>query len=177
MRSDSLSTQRLLLRPYTLKDVEPLFRIVNNPAVHRYMPRTDPWPMDKARKWIELGMTHWAERGYGWWAVELHASGLLAGWCGLNYLDETDEIEVLYLIAEEQWGKGLATEAALATVEHAFNTVGLEYLVGIVHPENIASRRVLDKIGMTHKGKAQYFGIEVDTYFIEHFPGNSGPKG
>jgi ribosomal-protein-alanine N-acetyltransferase len=108
--------------------------------------------MDKARKWIELGLAHWAERGYGWWAVELQASGLLAGWCGLNYLDETDEIEVLYLIAEEQWGKGLATEAALATVKHAFNTVA-------------------------HKGKAQYFGIEVDTYFIEHFPGSSRTKG
>jgi RimJ/RimL family protein N-acetyltransferase len=95
-----------------------------------------------------MGLAHWTERGYGWWAVELKKSGELIGWCGLNHLPDTDEIEVLYLIGEDHWGKGLATEAAFSTVEYAFEVAGLETLVGIVHPENIASRRVLEKIGM-----------------------------
>jgi ribosomal-protein-alanine N-acetyltransferase len=121
-----------------------------------------------------MGLAHWTERGYGWWAVELKKSGELIGWCGLNHLPDTDEIEVLYLIGEDHWGKGLATEAAFSTVEYAFEVAGLETLVGIVHPENIASRRVLEKIGMTYKGRAKYFGIEVDTFLLEPLPGRPG---
>jgi ribosomal-protein-alanine N-acetyltransferase len=131
------------------------------------MPRRDPWPIDKVKKWVEMGLTQWEEKGYSWWAVELIDGGVLIGWCGLNHLEKTDEIEVLYLIGEEYWGRGLATEAALASVEYAFDVVGLDRLIGIVHPENIASRRVLEKIGMAHKEKAQYFGIEVDTYYLD----------
>lgn len=144
-----------------------MHRILSNPAVHRYMPRTDPWPIKKVQKWVEIGLTQWDEKGYGWWAVELKDEGDLIGWCGLNYLEEMDEIEVLYLIGEEYWGRGLATEAARAAVQYAFEVVGIDGLVGIIHIENIASRRVLEKIGLSYKERAHYFGIEVDTYYLD----------
>lgn len=119
------------------------------------------------KRWIEMGIQHWAERGYGWWAVVLKETAELTGWCGLQFLDELDETEVLYLLGEDYWGKGYATEAALATVEYAFEVADLACLIGIVHPQNIASRRVLEKIGMLFKSREHYFGIDVDTYTIE----------
>ena len=167
MRSDTVSTQRLLLRPFTLEDLKPLHQILSSPAVHRYMPRREPWALEKVQRWIEMAIQHWAERNYGWWAVELKETGELTGWCGLKYLDDTEEVEVLYLFGEDYWGRGFATEAALATVRYAFETAGLEELVGIVHPENIASRRVLEKIGMAFNQRTHYFGIDVDTYFMK----------
>jgi ribosomal-protein-alanine N-acetyltransferase len=168
---DSLSTKRLALRAFTTEDIERLHWILSNPEILRYMPRRDPWSMEKVEKWVEWGLTQWNEKGYGWWAVEVIEGEVLIGWCGLNYVKDIDEIEVLYLIDEEYWGKGLATEAAHASVQYAFEVVEIDRLIGIVHPDNIASRRVLEKIGMCYKEKAHFFGIDVDTYYLDRSSG------
>jgi ribosomal-protein-alanine N-acetyltransferase len=99
--------------------------------------------------------------------VETRSKGGLIGWNGLQYLPETEEVEVGFLLSRAHWGKGLATEGAAASLGYGFERLELESIVGIVHPENAASQRVLEKLGMSRQGAAEYFGMEVYRYVID----------
>jgi ribosomal-protein-alanine N-acetyltransferase len=118
------------------------------------------------RKLISGQLAHWEKHGYGWWAVELDAEAGLIGWAGLQYLSDTDETEVAYLLEKTYWGQGLATQAAKAGVQFGFDELALACIVGIVHPQNIASQRVLEKLGMSFVERTHYFGMDCFRYTI-----------
>ena len=160
----TLTTSRLNLRPFTAVDVAPLHRILGQDQILRYFPQPDPPDLARVERLVAGQLQHWAERGLGWWAVELRATGELLGWNGLQYLPETDEVEVGYLLSRPHWDQGLATEAALAALRFGFETLALNRIVGIVHPENVASQRVLEKAGLARVGEADYFGMHIYRY-------------
>lgn len=161
-----LSTERLTLRPFTEADAGPLLSILSQDQILRYFPRPDPPDMARVQRLIAGQLRHWEEHGLGWWAVELTATGELIGWNGLHYLPETDEVEVGYLLSRLQWGQGLATEGARAALRFGTDTLGLSSIVGIVHPENVASQRVLEKAGLTFISQADYFGMHAYRYVV-----------
>ena len=160
----TLTTARLTLRPLSEDDAPALLQVLNTGEVLRYFP--NPAPADRARvdRIIAHHLNHWAERGLGWWAVERHAPPGLIGCAGLEYLPETGETEVAYLLGRDYWGQGLATEAARAALQFGFETLRLETIVGLVHPENRASSHVLEKLGLTFVERKMYFGMEMNRY-------------
>ncbi len=166
MKIPTLTTARLILRPFAAEDAGPLHRILAQDQILRYFPRPDPPDRARVERLIDGQLQHWEEHGLGWWAVELAGSGELLGWCGLQHLPETGEVEVGYLLSQRHWGQGLATEAARASLRWGFETHGLRSIVGIVHPENAASRRVLEKAGLVFINEAEYFGMAVCRYVI-----------
>jgi ribosomal-protein-alanine N-acetyltransferase len=107
---------------------------------------------------------HWNKHGYGWWAVDIGQEKVFIGWAGLQYLPETDETEIAYLLDSSYWGKGLGTEAARAGVQYGFKQLGLDQIVAIVHPENIASQRVAQKAGLVFTNESVYFGMDCFRY-------------
>jgi RimJ/RimL family protein N-acetyltransferase len=163
----SIATNRLLLRAFTPQDAVPLHRILGEPDILRYFPRGQAPSMEQVERLVARQLQHWQERGYGWWAVELHGSGELIGWNGLQYLPETDETEVGYLLSRAHWGKGLAVEGGCASLDYGFDRVGLERIVAIVHPENKRSQRVAEKLGMRWVEQAAYFGMDCYLYEID----------
>jgi ribosomal-protein-alanine N-acetyltransferase len=167
MHIPTIKTDRLILRPFTEHDAEGLHRILAQEGVLRYFPSTDPPPLDRVQKFIVAQLARWEEHGFGWWAVEPKSKGGIIGWNGLQYLTETEEVEIAYLLAKPPWGKGLATEGAREGLKYGFETLELERIVGIVHPENIASQRVLEKLGLTFANEAEYFGMNVYRYVID----------
>lgn len=162
----TLTTTRLVLRPFTAGDAEPLHRLLGGKDVLRYFPNPDPPPPDRVQKLIVQQLAHWGEHGYGWWAVEQRAKQGLMGWAGLQFLPETQETEVAYLLGNAFWGLGFATEAARASLDYGFGEHKLECVVGIVHPENKASIHVIEKLGMSCSGEHVYFGMQVLRYSI-----------
>lgn len=166
MKIPTLTTARLILRPFAAEDAGPLQRILAQDQILRYFPRPDPPDRARVERLIDGQLQHWEEHGLGWWAVELAGSGELLGWCGLQHLPETSEVEVGYLLGRPHWGQGLATEAARASLRWGFETHGLRSITGIVHPENAASRRVLEKAGLAFVNEAEYFGMAVCRYVI-----------
>lgn len=162
----TIETARLTLRPFNLDDSKPLYQILSVPNVLRYFPSSDPPDLDRVEKLIERRIKHWQDYGYGWWAVVPHTEQQLIGWSGLQYLPDTDEIEIGYLLSKPYWGKGLATESAIAGLAFGFDRLGLREIIGIVHPENIASQGVLKKIGMQFVKQAHYFGMDCYQYKI-----------
>lgn len=164
----TFDTQRLKLRPFELGDAIRLHQILGVAGVLRYFPNPDPPEMERVVKLLQQKIDHWEEHGYGWWAVDFKTSGELIGWSGLHYLPETGEIEIGYLLAKPYWGQGLATEGARIGMEFGFKQLQIPRIIGIVHPENIASQRVLENLGLVFQEESQYFGMDCYKYLAEN---------
>ena len=159
-----IETENLRLRPFSPTDTPAMHKIMNGKDVLLYFPGTQTPSPEQVERMIGRLLAHWQEKGYGLWAVEHRETGVLLGRCGLQYLEETDEVEVDFIIDRAFWGQGFATEAGLASMQFGFNDLGLSEIVGIVHPENIGSQRVLEKIGMQFSEETEYFGMACYRY-------------
>jgi len=115
------TTPRLTLRPFTLADDVTLHRILNEPNILEYFPNSVAPDMERVQRIIENQLTHWQEHHLGWWVVAPHEQTELIGWNGLQYLPETDEVEVGYLLSQQFWGQGYATEGAKASITYGFD--------------------------------------------------------
>jgi RimJ/RimL family protein N-acetyltransferase len=166
MKMPALTTARLTLRPFAEADVDPLHCILQEEGILHYFPKSEPPERGRVERLIAHHLTHWKEHGYGRWAVEPRAESRLIGWCGLEYLPETGETEVGYLLSKAFWGRGLATEGAQASVRYGFERLALKTIVGITHPANIASQRVLEKAGLSFTNCARYYGMDCLRYTI-----------
>ena len=167
MKIPTITTPRLMLRAFTEKDAEPLHHILGEAEVLRYFPSPTPPSLDRVQSMLARQLAHWQEYGYGWWATVLRESQSLIGWCGLQFLPEFVKTEVAYLLGKPYWGKGLGTEAARASVQFGFETVGLESILAIAHVDNAASRRVIEKLGMALIEQTNLWGIECYRYQME----------
>jgi RimJ/RimL family protein N-acetyltransferase len=144
-----LKTERLLLREFVSEDCDALATILSDPQTMRYYPA----PFDRAAvaDWIQRNRTRYANDGYGLWAMILNSTHELIGDCGLvrQSVDGVDEIEIGYHVRRDLWGQGYATEAARGCREYGFVTLAADRLISLIRPENLASRRVAEKNGMT----------------------------
>jgi ribosomal-protein-alanine N-acetyltransferase len=164
----TIETKRLRLRVPRLDDAETWQRrIFGDPVVIRFLPVEAPLSLDWVRDAIPRALSHWTEHGYGLWVVEGRESGDFLGHCGLRFVDELAEVEVLYALAADSWGRGYATEAGAAAVRFGFEEAGLERILGLAFPENLASRRVMEKIGMRFEGERHAFGVDLVQYGLE----------
>ncbi len=161
----TLTTPHLSLRPWTLDDAPRLFEIMQEKDIFQYFPPSPPPTLEKAERYISHQLSHWQKFGYGHWAVTT-ADGQLAGWNGLEYLPETGENEIGYLLGASFRGQGFATEAARAAVSFAFQQAKMDSLIGLVHPDNTPSIRVLEKCGLRFIDRKVYFGMELCRYRI-----------
>lgn len=153
-----LLTDRLKLRPYRAADVAAMFRVFGDPEVMRYsMSGADP-SVEATQARIRKLMDHQEQFGFSLWVVEDRATGEIFGDCGLKQLEEGPEIEVGYRLARPYWGRGYATEAAAASVRYGFETLGLARIAAVVEPPNVASLRVLEKVGLKYRRQARYYG-------------------
>jgi ribosomal-protein-alanine N-acetyltransferase len=161
----SLETQRMVLRPFISSDLDEYARcIFADPEVTRFLAKREISPRERAERAMAYFNDHWDQHGYGDWAVTVKAGEQLIGHCGLNYLDEAGEVEVEYSLARAYWGRGLATEAARAAVGFGFEGIGLERIIALAVPENIASRRVMEHLGMVYEKEVHFFGLDLLYY-------------
>ncbi len=132
-------------------DLDNMTALLSDPVVMTYYPA--PKTRDQASQWIAWNEANYAEHGYGLWIVEAH-DGQFLGDCGLTWQEVNGrmELEVGYHLRVAVQGLGFATEAATACKDFARHELNVERLVAIIHPDNAASRRVAEKIGMRHIG-------------------------
>ncbi|HEX8136564.1 MAG TPA: GNAT family N-acetyltransferase [Pyrinomonadaceae bacterium] len=162
-----IETSRLRLRMFTPDDLDALSLITGDAEVMKYLGVSGPRTREKTQNTIDAILRHWQNHGFGIWAIDHKADRRLIGWCGLQVLEKTPEVEVAYLLAKEYWNQGLATEAARAAVEYGFNGLNLKRIVAIARPENVGSYRVMEKIGMKYERDAHYYNVDVVYYALE----------
>lgn len=164
-----LETPRLVLRPFTPEDAASHAELYADPEVLRWLgPGLDSphAPAERSRRAVAGFVAHWAERGWGVWAVRDRETGAFLGQCGLRHWDELAEVELLYALARRAWGRGLATEAARAALRDGFARLGLERVVGVTRPDNVGSRAVLVKLGLRHERDLELLGGPAVLYAL-----------
>ncbi len=144
----SISTPRLLLRELKSADAPALFEVLGDPETMRFYPQ--PYSREEVDEWIGRQIGRYA-MGAGLLGVVLRDSGTLIGDCGLVWqeVEGVEEPEIGYHVHREHQGRGYATEAARAVRDYAFGTLGCDHVISMIRPENLASRRVAEKNGLT----------------------------
>jgi ribosomal-protein-alanine N-acetyltransferase len=163
-----IETGRLGLRRLIPADLNALWALYQDPEITRYIPDA-PRNFEETREeleWFVNGHPRFPELGL--WATIERASGQFVGRCGLLpwTIDGQAEVEVAYTIARAHWGRGLATEAALAIRDYAFTHLNRARLVALIDPQNIASQRVAEKIGMRFERRVTEWEGQPDLFDI-----------
>jgi RimJ/RimL family protein N-acetyltransferase len=153
MTVHEIRTERLWLRPWRANDREPFARMNADPRVMECFPAL--LSREESDASVDRALAHFAEHGFGVWAVELPGVARFIGYVGLwrptIQTHFTPCVEIGWRLAYEYWGRGLATEGALASLEFGFKELRLEEIVSMTAPANLRSRRVMEKIGMTRR--------------------------
>ena len=159
-----LETERLILRLLDERDVDAIHQMRSDANVMRFI--REPQSREESANWVELVSSRWANEKIGFCAMIERSSEKFIGWCGLWQLKETGEIEVGYAVGKSFWGKGYATEAATRFLDYAFEKLQLEKVVAVTRPENAASRRVMEKIGMRYDYTGKFYERDLAHYSI-----------
>lgn len=164
-----IETARLRLRMFRAADADDYQRLIHgDPDVMRYLPGGVPRSRDRTEASIAAIVEHWDQYGFGLWAVETKNGKEYLGNCGLMTVPNmADTVEVAYALGKPYWGKGIATEAARASLRFGFEHLRLEQIVALAFPPNVASQRVMDKIGMCRAGITdRYYQTDLVLYTL-----------
>ncbi len=160
-----LETARLQLRPPNAADFEPLCAMMADEVTARFIGGVQSPPL----AWRSLcGIAgHWQLRGYGFFSVIEKATGKWLGRVGPWYPHGWPQPEIGWTLNRESWGKGYATEAAIACMDYAFDTLGWDSVIHLIHADNRGSQAVAGRIGSANTGReveVPGFGILVDVW-------------
>lgn len=154
--------QQLVLRPHRDEDAAFMVELNSDPDVTAHTP-DGPLPGPEiAKEIIQSLRQQFLEKKIGRFIVEEPKTKRVIGWCGLKWLEETDEIDLGYRFLKETWGKGIATEAALSCLDYGFNQLNFNRITAKVLPQNVGSIKVLLKLGMKDIGKV----VEDDETYL-----------
>jgi RimJ/RimL family protein N-acetyltransferase len=157
-RVTTLTTPRLVLRPWRPDDLDELAAIYGDPEVMRYIRDGSTQDREQTAASLEKLSAAWAEQGFGLFAVEVRATGVLAGWAGLavpTFLPEVmPAVEIGWRLGRPFWGYGYATEAARAALRFGFVERDLHRIIRIRHVDNARSGRVMEKLGLRFDRRA-----------------------
>jgi [ribosomal protein S5]-alanine N-acetyltransferase len=149
-----MRTQRLLLRPWTREDVDPLHALWTAPEVRRYLWDDVVITRETADQIVDSHLATADRHGIGYWALHVPpASSLagapIAGFCGFRFIGDGPEIELMYGLQAEYWGRGLATEACRSAIEYLWRSTEFHLVYARTDPPNKGSVRVMRRLGMT----------------------------
>ena len=167
-----IETERLILRDLRDEDIDGIYELDSNPLVHKYLGNNPITTIKKAEEIVRFVQLQYKERGIGRFAVIEKYSGNFIGWSGLKLnLEEKEALngkqkfyDIGYRLIPEFWGKGYATESSVKMLQYGFETLKLNTIVGAAEVENIASNKVLKKIGLKFINEFKYDNIPCNWY-------------
>lgn len=162
-----IETERLILREFRPEDAAGMFELNADPLVQRYLGEKTFTSLDQAHENIANIRQQYADHGIGRWAAFEKSSGDFIGWSGLKFItaienNQTRFHDVGYRFIPRYWNKGYATESGKAALEYGFRTMQLNEIIGMCNEANLASRRSLEKCGLTFVEKFLWDDITCD---------------
>jgi len=158
-----IETPRLLLREFETSDAEAMFRLNENWDVIQYTGDQPFKSVSDATNFL-TSYSDYKRNGFGRWPVIVKETNKFVGWCGLKRHDD-GMVDIGFRFFKKDWGKGYATESAIASIDYGFNTLGLSEIVGRAARKNAASIRVLEKLGMEYWKDAGCEGIADSVWY------------
>ncbi|RMZ49745.1 N-acetyltransferase [Flavobacteriaceae bacterium PRS1] len=170
-----LETERFILREILPTDVDGMFELDANPIVHQYLGKKPVKTKLEVKNVIQFIRKQYKERGIGRFAAIEKSSGKFIGWSGLKLnLDKKEELngkrdfyDIGYRFIPRFWGKGYATETSLAVLDYGFNTLNIKTIFGAAEIENIASNKILQKIGLQFINEFYFENVKVNWYELK----------
>ena len=170
----TLTTARLRLEPMDDAHVDGLNALNSDPEVMRYL-SGKPETRAETVAMVDRVKARWREQGYSWWTAIERDTGAIVGAGAVQNLrreatllpDLACPLELGWRLRRDRWGRGLATELALAIGDFAFDTLGAKEVYAVCDPANAASAGVMARLGMTHEGLQRWYGKDATTYRIE----------
>lgn len=164
-----IETERLIMRDLLPEDADGMFALDSDAEVHRYLGNKPVQSIEQSREVIEIIRAQYVSNGIGRWAVIEKDSGAFVGWSGIKLMTISvngycNYYDLGYRFIKQFWGKGYATETALASVRYAWDVLKAEELYGMADTANSASRNVLEKVGMRFSATFEYDGVEHAWY-------------
>jgi ribosomal-protein-alanine N-acetyltransferase len=164
-----IETERLIVRPFSLDDTAALHEIVSQDEVMEYLPE-DVMSIEEVQRVISW-LTDCYEKNTAECILKFTLAVIskekqkLIGWCGLGPLEfSPEEIEIFYGLSKDQWGKGIATEAATTVLRYGFETLKLDRIVAVTDSRNAASVKVIEKLGMIYRKKIEKLPQKFSSY-------------
>jgi RimJ/RimL family protein N-acetyltransferase len=155
----------MVLRLFTPDDVQAMYDLNSDPEVTRYAEAAPVRDLQEAWEKLQAGpLADYEKYGYGRFAVEDRDTGEVIGFCGIKYIPEIGLPEIGYRLKRCYWGRGLCTEAARACVDFARDDLKIEKLVALIMPENTASIRVAEKLGMRQGPLINIYDVDALQY-------------
>ncbi len=169
-----IETARLVLRPFLPSDLEAAHTWFGDPVVMQFTVTGPDKSIEDTRRRLAFFDDHQRAHGFSKWIILEADSGVAIGDSGLLVLEEYGWIDLGFRLAQQHWGKGLATEAASAWVRVAFEELHIERLGAFAHPKNAASIRVLEKLGFHVKRRDTVMGMDSIVFSLDANRGNPG---
>jgi [ribosomal protein S5]-alanine N-acetyltransferase len=166
-----LRTARLIGAPAGPGDFAELRRLHNDPRVTATLSADGkPFSEDQSRAFLDRAAEHWKTHGFGLWIFRKQGDGDFVGYGGIKHaeVEGRDEIELAYAICSDHWRKGLATEIAMAALQHGFDTMHLDRIVAFTLPHNKASRGVMENCGFTYQRDIIHANLPHVLYILEN---------
>jgi ribosomal-protein-alanine N-acetyltransferase len=161
-----IETPRLSMRALVPGDIDDIVRLYGDPEVTRFI-TGGVHSREMAQAWLNEQVASWERyRTIGMFRVADRGTGEFLGRCGVRDLEDAGEMEVGYAFVPTAWGRGIATEACRAAIEHSFRNSDLDHIVGITFPENLPSKKVLTKCGLRYIREDHFWGIDVSYFSI-----------
>ena len=153
----TVTTHRLYLTPFAPAHAEALFAMNSDPEVMKHL--GDPQTREETEESIARTQARWEIFGYGWWTVFLKGTDTIVGAACLQNLahKEGAPLEIGWRLMTMYQGNGYATEAGQAAMDFGFERVGVDYLCAVTAPENVASQKVMERLGMTYVGVQTHY--------------------
>lgn len=167
-KQTTIQTERLRLEPFAQSHAATLNAINNEPQVMEYLSHGDIEPIEDTRAAIARVQERWARLGFSWWAIiELSTRNVIGAAC-LQHVanDPNAELEIGWRLTKSANGKGYATEAGKAAATYAFDVVGAGHIVSVADQRNVASHRVMERVGMQFRNIETHYDKQCATYMM-----------
>lgn len=164
IENDIITTNRLMMRKFTSEDVEEFSEIANKDEVGQWLGLGRGMSFTEAEEYMSKMIAHWNSHHFGVWAITDKSNKEIIGHCGLRYIDDSEDIEIIYLLDPKHWGQGFATEAGSAAVQYAFHSLRVKKLLARVRKNNRKSKNVINKLGFKFTGDREYNGRVLSYY-------------
>jgi len=173
MNSFQIETENLILRHLKPSDLERMYELDSNPIVHKYLGNKPNTSKLQSEKDIAFNIQQHIDRGIARWAAIEKSSGEFIGWSGLRlnndltFNNKTNFYDVGYRFIPRYWGRGYAAESSIVALDYFFNTMNKDLLVGVAEVKNIASNRVLGKIGLDFINEFNINAVKANWYELK----------
>ena len=168
-KAATISTPRLRLEPFAIHHAPALNAINNEPQVMKFLSKSTAESIETTIENITRVRERWERLGYSWWAIVARDTDAVIGAaCVQNVANKTGaDLEIGWRLATASTGHGYATEAGKAAADFAFKVIGAAQVIAVADPRNVASHRVMERVGMTYRGIETHYDQPCTTYCMQ----------